>query len=91
MGVICHAYEGGGRVTMDSWPRCERAIGFIATTVGAAFLALAGFLLYQADYSIPKGFIALLITGGVGMAVGLFMFLNVNRRGITTPIGAIRR
>ena len=61
---------------MDTWLRCERAMGFIAMIVGASFLVLAGFVLYQADYSISKGFIALLITGGVGMAVGLFMFRN---------------
>jgi hypothetical protein len=61
---------------MDSWPRCERAMGFLAMIVGAAFLVLAGFAVYEADYSISKGVIALLITGGVAMAVGLFMFLN---------------
>ena len=61
---------------MDSWPRCERAMGFVAMIVGAGFLVLAAFVIYQADYAISKGFVALLITGGVAVSVGLFMFLN---------------
>ena len=68
--------RGQERFAMDTWPRCERAMGFIAMIVGASFLVLSGLVLYQADYSISKGFIALVITGGVTMAVGLFMFLN---------------
>ena len=58
---------------MDSWPRCERAMGFVAMIVGAAFLALAGFLIYETDYTISTGFVVLLTTGGVGIALGVFM------------------
>lgn len=58
---------------MGSWPRCERARGFVAMMVGAAFLALAGFLIYETDYAIFTGFLVLLIIGGVGIALGGFM------------------
>ena len=62
---------------MESWPRCERAMGFIAMIVGAVFLALAGLVIYQAGYT--KGFFALLTIGSVGMAAGLFMFVNAGK------------
>jgi hypothetical protein len=54
-------------------------MGFIAIIVGAVFLALAGFVIHEVGYSISKGFIALVTTGCLGTAVGLFMFLNAGK------------
>jgi len=54
-------------------------MGFIAIIVGAVFLALAGFVIHEVGYSISKGFIALVTTGCLGTAVGLFMFLNTGK------------
>ena len=66
-------------VSLDLWPRCERAMGFIAIIDGAVFLALAGFVIYQTGYPTSKGFIVLVTTGCLGMAVGLFMFLQAGK------------
>ena len=54
-------------------------MGFIAIIVGAVFLALAGFVIYERGYSISKGFIAVVTTGCLGMTVGLFMFLSAGK------------
>jgi hypothetical protein len=64
---------------MDTWPRCERAMGFIALVVGAMFLALAGFVIYEASYTITNGSIVLLATGCVAIAIGLLMFISAGR------------
>ena len=54
-------------------------MGFIALLVGAGFLLLAGVVIFEADYSVSRGFVVLSIMGGVGMVVGLFMLINAGR------------